>query len=1079
MLKHHQITKSRLEKTLHRISQFIFSTPRRPLGVDAYQVEGEPIPASLALAKNYSPFAVGQAWGPAWGTTWFRFTGEIPPEWRGREVVALVQLGTRTDVQEGFSAEGLVWQEGRPTRALNRNRQDVPLARPAQGGETVRFHVEAAANVRAAQPVNADGWFHVLTDTRTIAANKDALLMPEPGGPTHFVLEQAEMACVDREAYALYFDFKVALETMLALPEESPRRGELFYALNESANRLDPADPATVPAARAALREVLARKNGDTVHRISAIGHSHLDSAWLWPLREGIRKFARTCATALAYMEEYPEYVFSCSAGLHYAWLKRHYPSLFADIKAAVHRGQWEPIGSMWVEPDCNLASGESLVRQILHGKNFFLEEFGVETTDLWLPDVFGYAAALPQILHQAGIKYFLTHKIAWNQTNKFPHQTFLWEGLDGTRVFTHFPPSEIYNGTMEPAELLKGVRNFRETDRAARSLYTYGHGDGGGGPTKDALELARRVKNFEGLPTVELDTVAGFFRKAESDARDLPVWVGELYLELHRGTYTTQARNKRANRQCEYLLRDAELFDVLTRSSGLGAAAASQQIPTPLPAVYEVVGQMPPDRTDATAHALNRAWQLLLLNQFHDIIPGSSIHWVYEDSMRDYAVLRDLATPLVTGGAQSLASRIDTSVARRPCVVFNTLGHARNEVITLPGGALAHVEVPPCGYAVAEADAPAACPHPAVTAGTGDNGIVIANGLVRLVIDGDGLLASVRDLRADREVLAPGQRGNVFRLHLDYPNAWDAWDVDIFYRETVQEITIAQSVRLVETGPLRATVEVVRAFGRSRITQRIVLHAGSPRIDFITEVDWHEDHRLLKVAFPVNVHSTRATYEIQYGHTERPTHYNTSWDLARFEVCAHKWADLSEAGFGVALLNDCKYGHDIHGNVMCLSLLRAPMGPDPQADRGRHEFTYALLPHAGDLPASGVIEEAYALNVPLRIEPVTRHAGPWPARQSFFSVDRPGVVVEAVKRAEKEDAIIVRLYEAHGGRGPVSLRTSLPVRQFFKTDLLERSLAPLVQADQGAVRIDISPFEIVTLKLVLHPHDAAPAQGQ
>lgn len=1069
MLKHPRITEARFQRTLHRISHFVFPPARRPLRVEALHLDGEPIPAEAALAGGYAPFAVGEAWGPAWGTTWFRFSGEIPPEWRGREVVALVRLGTHRDVQEGFSAEGLVWQGGRPTRALNRNRQDVPLARPAEGGEPVSFHVEAAANVRTAQASNAE-WFRVSTGVRANGANTEGLLMPEPGGRACFVLEQAEMALVDREAEALHFDFKVALEAMLALPEESPRRGELFSALNESTNRLDPADPATVGAARAALREVLARENGEPVHRISAIGHSHLDTAWLWPLRESIRKFARTCATALAYMQEYPEYVFSCPVGLHYAWLKRHYPVLFADIQAAVRRGQWEPMGSMWVEPDCNLASGESLVRQVLLGKNFFLEEFGVETTDLWLPDVFGYAAALPQIMRQAGIRYFLTQKIAWNQLNRFPHQTFLWEGLDGTRVFTHFPPSEIYNGTMEPAELLKGVQNFRETDRATRSLYTYGHGDGGGGPTKDALELARRVRNFAGLPAVELDTVAGFFRKAESDARDLPVWVGELYLELHRGTYTTQARNKRANRQCEFLLRDAELLDVLTRADGLGAAATGERIPTPPPAVYEVAGQMPPAGTDAAAHALGRAWQLLLLNQFHDIIPGSSIHWVYEDSARDYAVIRDLATPLVTGGARSLASRIDTSAARQPCVVFNTLGHARDEIVTLPGGALARVAVPPCGYAVIDADAPAASPCPPVTAEAGDDGITVANGLVRLVIDGDGLLASVRDLRADREILAPGERGNVFRLHMDYPNAWDAWDVDVFYRETVQEITAAQSVRLVESGLLRAVVEVVRVFGRSRIVQRIVLHAGSPRIDFVTEVDWHEDHRLLRVAFPVSVRSTRATYEIQYGHTERPTHYNTSWDLARFEVCAHKWADLSEAGFGVALLNDCKYGHDIHGNVLCLSLLRAPAGPDPQADRGRHEFTYALLPHGGSVAAGRVVEEAYALNVPLRIEPVPRQTGPWPARHSFFSVDRPGVVIEAVKRAEKEAAIIVRLYEAHGGRGPVSFRTSLPVRQFFKADLLERSLSPLEQTEQGAVRIDISPFEIVTLKLVLPP---------
>jgi alpha-mannosidase len=837
----------------------------------------------------------------------------------------------------------------------------------------------------------------------------------------------------------------------------------LLRACNDAANLLDPADPATYGPAREALREVLDKKNGGTAHEISAVGHAHIDTAWLWPLRETIRKCARTFSTQLAYMREHPEFVFCCSQAQQYAWMKEYYPDIFEGIRDAVRRGQWEPVGSMWVETDCNIPSGESIVRQILHGKNFFMDEFGIETRDCWLPDVFGYNASMPQVLRQAGIDSFLTQKISWNQFNEFPHHTFLWEGIDGTRVFSHFPPADTYNGTFAPKELAYSVRNFKEHDRAGRSLYLYGHGDGGGGPTREMLAAAARLGDFEGMPKVRLEKVSDFLAKAKADARDLPVWVGELYLELHRGTYTTQARNKKGNRKSETLLREAELFDVL---AGRAAYQVRAGVVEDHRAPYDVIAR----HATTAAGYLERAWKLLLLNQFHDIIPGSSIGRVYKDGVSDYAAIFQLAHAVIEPARRAVIERIDTGSAARPVIAFNTSGFARNEVISLPDGTPIHIEVPANGYAVADAAEHrpvASFAHP-VEIIERNRVLAIDNGMLRVIIErATGNIRSIRDHRHDREVLEPGHAGNVFHLHRDLPNNYDAWDVDAFYMETCEEVGGLTALEIVEQSDLRAVVRVERAFGASSIIQHISLCAGSARIVFDTDIEWREEHKFLKVAFPVQVRSPRATYEIQFGHVERPTHYNTSWDVARFEVCAQRWADLSEGDYGVALLNDCKHGCDIHGNVMRLSLLRAPTAPDREADRGHHEFVYALLPHGGDFRKGGVIEHACALNTPLHLVATEPRKGTLPARESFFEVDQPGVFIEAVKKAERDESVIVRLCEAYGTRGPVVLATKLPVKHAFRADLMERTGAP-VECEEGRIAFTVKPFEIVTFKLIL-----------
>jgi len=1020
---------------------------KAPIELAAWHVGGEPVSYQRAITREFKPFAVGDAWGPQWDTTWFRVNGRVPEGWAGYEVVVLMRLSDGG--REGFTAEGLIYRDGKVVRALNAYRNEIEVAKPAGGGEAFEFYVEAAANV----------------------SSDDGRAIP-PSPVPHFKVIQAELALVDRAAFGYYYDFKVAAQLMDALPADSQRRGELRYALNDSLNRFDGTNPCTIDPARAAIAGVLAKKNGDTFHCISAIGHAHIDTAWLWPLRETIRKCARTFSTAIDYMDRYPEYVFGCSQALQYAWMKAYYPSIYEGIRERVKRGQWEPIGSMWVEVDCNLASGESLIRQIVHGKRFFKEEFDYETRDAWIPDVFGYSAALPQIYRGCGIDTFVTQKISWNQFNKFPHHTFLWEGIDGTRIFSHFPPGDTYIGSMIPKELLYSVSNFKEHGRASRSLYLYGHGDGGGGPTVGMLEQARRMSDLDGLPKVKLEKVADFVQKAKEDARDLPVWVGELYLELHRGTYTTQAANKRGNRKGEFLLRDAEFFDAL---SLILVPERKENAADPERAIYDVAGMgvADPQRHE---RALDRAWKLLLLNQFHDIIPGSSIGWVYKDAARDYRTIEELGQSVIQSSLLALNGRIDTSAFNAPVGIFNTLNFERREIIEISPGKTVAVKVPASGYVVVDAAAgfaPLAAP---VTSQKLSNGILIQNGLIQLRVGLDGTIESLRDLEVGgREVLAANGAGNLFQLHHDQPNCWDAWDIDLFYKETVEDLRAIDKIEVVEAGPLRVKVCTTRSFGRSNIVQTMIVCAGTKRIDFETEVEWHEDHKLLKVAFPVNVRSQRASYEIQFGHVERPTHYNTSWDLARFEVCAHKWADLSEANYGVALLNDCKYGYDIHGNVIRLSLLRSSSAPDATADRGHHRFTYALLPHMGNLQSGRVIEESFQLNVPVRVVPLPVHVGKLPSWQSFLETDTPGILIESIKNADDGQGLIVRLYEAYGSHSAVSLRTILPVHAVFRTDMLENKQEQLPWRD-GAIRFEVHPFEIVTLRLSLTENASAAA---
>jgi alpha-mannosidase len=1004
-----------------RIRRQVLPRARRertsPVDIAAYHVHGEPVPVTTALAATYEAFEVGASWGSAWDTTWFRIRGKVPEDWTGAAAVLVVRLSALGGT--GFTCEGMAWRDHKPLQGISPNHDEVVIAEPASGGEDFEIYLEAAANPRVES-----------------ASRPEPMHMPDYSGAPITSLVACHLARVDRTVEALWEDWSLLTELYDHVDPSGARAAQVLRALDQAGRLLDREDVAgSAERARQALAEVLARGAHASAHRYAAVGNAHIDTAWLWPLRETRRKVARTFATAVRLMQEYPDYHFAASQAQQFAWVKESYPELFEEVRAKVAAGQFEPIGSMWVEADCNLPSGESLVRQILHGKRFFAEEMGVETDSLWLPDVFGYPANLPQILSLTGVRWFMTQKLSWNQWNHFPHHTFWWQGLDGTRILSHFPPADTYVGDLSVQQLDHGARNFAQKDLTDRSMYLFGWGDGGGGPTRHMLERARRSRDLEGLPRVELMSSTEAFQAIEREAPldELPVWEGELYLEMHRGTYTTHAEVKRGNRRLEWALMQAELWS---------AAAAD------LGATYP-------------AHELEQAWKTLLLHQFHDIIPGSSIHWVYQDTAAAYAELDAVVENLVSLALQRIASSVPASGTS--VLVFNPLSWARREVVD-QDGAPVMLEAPACGWAVQEPllDVPTTCA--AVT--TGDNWM--DNGILRAQWDDQGLITSLVHLATGREAVAPGAGANLLQLHPDFPNQYDAWDIDRAAFDTVTDLTAASQVELVERHRLRATLKVVRHFGQSVLVQLVRLEAGSPLLRFETELDWHEDHRLLKVSFPLAVQSPRASYEVQFGHLERPTHDNTTWDAARYEVCAHTWADLSESGFGVALLNDSKYGHDIRSNVMRLSLVRAPSWPDPTADRGRHHFTYALLPHSGDLAEGEVVRQAHGLNVPMPVvASVPNGSGLVPAVHSAVRVDNPHVVVSAVKRAEDGRGTIVRLYESSGGhrRAHVSLgRWAGPVPSVALVDLLEQPLDGPLSVEEGVATVELGPFQIMTL---------------
>ncbi len=992
--------RERLENNLYRTCA--------PLQVTAWEAPGEPVSFTEAEAGSYVPLAPGDAWGRPWGTTWFRVTGEVPSAWldaagqlpRGTRAELVVDLGF-TSGQVGFQSEALVWDlTGRPVRGIAPFNNSVTEAVASDG--SIDVYIEAASN----PDVGSLFTFEPTPVGDRATAGSDPI----------YRLRRVDVALRDLEVAQLLADTRVLRDLAEQLPATSPRRAEILVALERMIDVVDPDDvPGTASAGRDILAPVLAQPASASAHTLHAVAHAHIDSAWLWPVRETVRKVSRTFSNVLSLMDEDPDFVFASSSAQQFAWVKQHYPDLFERIRERVAEGRFVPVGGMWVESDTNMPGGEALARQFVAGKGFFLREFGIDTPEVWLPDSFGYTGALPQIARAAGAQWFLTQKISWNETNRMPHHTFLWEGIDGTRLFTHFPPVDKYNSDVSAADLAHAEQNYADKGRGSVSLLPYGYGDGGGGPTREMAATIARTTSLEGSPRVVHSTPRAFFEAAESEYPSPEVWAGELYLEFHRGTYTSQLATKQGNRRSEHLLREAELW----------AATAAVRTGFPYP-----------------AERLQRVWETVLLQQFHDILPGTSIAWVYHDAERNYAWVANELEQIIAEALRALAGEGTRTLA------LSAAPHDRSGV-------------PALGAAEGAGMPARVAPGPRA----GDGGWVLENGLVRAIVDERGLLSSVIDLRTGREVVAPGRAAGLLQLHRDTPTQWDAWDIDAHYRHHVTDLVDADALTVEDE-----SVVIVRRFGSSTVTQRLWLEVASTVISFEFDIDWHEKQKLLKLAFPVDLHTKSATSEIQFGHIERATHTNTSWDAARFETVAHRWIRVAEPDFGVAVVNDSTYGHDITrearegGGTITnarLSLIRSALFPDPKQDQGRHTLSVGLVVGAS---VQDAVTEGYRANLPVRmlsdaavdsIEPIV-------------TVDHPGVIVEAVKLAEDGSGdVVIRLYEALGQQAEASVAFGFDATGVRETDLLEREVpaAAITASASNTTQLHLRPFQLVTLR--------------
>ncbi len=1000
-----------------------------------------------AQVDDWTIIRPGDVWGGQNEERWFRCEVTIPQEWAGRRVGVYFALGHPSWRAQ---PEALVYLDGQFYQGIDGNHHEILLTERAAGGETI--------------PITLHAWCTMFDEDVTALYQQ--------------IFWIADLVQIDRPTRHFYHSAEVALETARLIDSDRHEHHLILNALEEAFIALDLREPRScefynsIAKAQTVLDKQLAKGN-PLPATVLATGHAHIDVLWRWLLYHTRAKTMHSLANVVRLMEQYPNFHFTQSQPQLYWLLKRDAPELYEQIKALVKIGRWDITGGMWIEADCNIPSGESLVRQILLGRLFFREEFGIDSDVLWLPDTFGYSWALPQIIKRSGMKYFMTSKISWNDTNRLPYDSFWWRGIDGTEVLTHFltAPGDpqfggsTYNAMLKPHDVLGAWQQYQQKDRHDEVLTSFGWGDGGGGPTLEMLERAERMRDHPGLPRVEQGSASGFFERLEADGKKLPTWNGELYLEYHRGTYTTQARSKRANRKAEVLYHRAEL-----------AAAIATLVGKPYP-----------------RERLNEGWRLILLNQFHDVIPGSSIGEVYAESMKDYERVFEIGESVLRESIEAIGEHLPLAEGERGLLLLNTSGTWFDEQVNmlpsewLPAGeglvdiatnkpykiqrsgALTHISCPvmdDVGWRLLRFEPNVDTAEEFDEESVRVTPTTLENDFLRVTLNQLGEVTSLYDKRFEREVIPVGKVANQFQVFEDRPVKWDAWDIDTFYDDKMWVAT-PQSVEVVETGPLRATIEVKTRILGSSVTQRISLAAYSKRLDFQTVIDWHERHMLLKVAFPVDILSPRATFDIQFGHVERPTHHNTSWDWARFESVAHKWVDLSERDYGVSLLNDCKYGYDVQGNVVRLTLLRAPTFPDPEADQGEQMMTYSLLPHMDDWSAN-TIDEAVRLNNPLMIFPLQGSGGNrFAADQRLFKMVRIHVIVEAVKGAENGRGIIVRLCEMYRERGDITLVCGFPIAQAWETNLMEDDERQLDIIEGNKIKLYFTPFQIRTIRLI------------
>lgn len=1030
----------RIERICRDVRAQIFDNSVRVKGV--WFREGQYAPDEIEKGE-WRPFGDEEYWGSREMYCWFRQTVTVPDAFRGREVVYAVD----PQPEHGWDSSAfqfILFVDGKMVQGMDSNHTYAILTHCATGGESFEISLNAYCDDNS---FRGQGKLHAYLKTR------------------------------DTVMRDLYYDLSVPLCAAHQYGTDDLPRVHILKTLNEAVNMLDlfSGDAQTVRASAAKASAYLHEHlyGVQSPIRVSAIGHTHIDTAWRWRLRQTREKAARSFASVLALMREYPDYTFMSPQAQLYDFVRQDYPELFDEIVQRVHEGRWEAEGSMWVESDTNVISGESLVRQFLVGKRYFREVFGTDSRIMWLPDVFGYSASLPQIMKLADIDYFMTTKISWSETDRHPFDTFLWQGIDGTEILSHFIPSmserdkadgfqTTYNSGLNPDYMINGWRRYANKDLNQNWLCSYGHGDGGGGPERSMLENGRRMREgIEGCPQTEPEFARTFFDRLADEVRDdphLPRWRGELYLQFHRGTLTSQSRNKRYNRKSEFLLHDCETLHALSAL---------------------LTGSVYP------AETLLEDWKLVLLNQFHDILPGSSIEPVYEDSKAQYEQVLSDGVELSANAIASLTARMDLS--DDSIVVFNTLGFARTDVAVCPKPAMDEFvlldtdgselpfqishdgkllflakDVPAKGYKAFRIGkgTPTDFPSRVRTDGT-----MFDTPYLHAVFDENGNISCLIHKQSGRAVAPEGETLGRLIAYEDRPNVYDAWEVKAFFDEKYRVIDDVESCEIIESGALRTVLRIVRRFQKSRIVQDYIFYSDFERIDVQYEIDWHEEHILLKADYPVDVNASRATFDIQFGNLERTTHNNTTWDSAQFEVCGHKWADLSDNSFGLSVLNDCKYGWTVKEGHIRPSILRCATELNPNQDKEMHYVTYALYPHAGAVQDSRVAQEGYQLNVPLYTAFENAHEGALPPVFSAVSCDADNVIVETVKKAEDSDAVIVRTFETWNKKTDCTLSFGRPIRKAFLTNLLENRDEPIV-SHGDRIALSYKPFQIQTIKV-------------
>lgn len=990
----------------------------------------------------------GQVWGGQDQWAWFAATFDVPQDWKhaGRAIRLQVNVEAHYLVEQTYvthpaGPEGLVFVDGQPTGAIDQQHQQMVI------DVTPGKRVEVRAVFYAGRCACA----HTLRGIR--------------------------LAQIDQPTHDLWQDLRVDMDVIAQLPEEDPQRSALVAMVEAVIVKLNLTElpELTVPhelnrdpqralldaslAAAKKLHDEKSQALAEHPHApaVRCVGHAHIDLGWLWDTSHTRHKAARTFATQVRLLNQYEDWVFNQSSPQVYDWLRQDAPAVYTAVREQIAAGRWEATGAMWVEADTNIPSGESLVRQLVHGLRYFRDELGVASDLLWLPDVFGYSAALPQLLVLAGVPSMVTSKISWNQYNRFPHDTFHWRGLDGSGVVTHFitTPNEnawlTYNAMMTVEELQQNHRMYLQKETGIEPLLSFGYGDGGGGPTEEMLDTALRMQRPLGgsaVPRAKLGHAADLMRDIAQRKNDLPTWRGELYLELHRGTYTSQAHLKRSNRQCEVALHDAEWLTTLATPMGVAL--------------------------DQAAH--DKAWRELLLSQFHDIVTGSSVAEVYVEARRSHEQILAHARDQAQQAMLALAQAIDTTGIARPVVLFNTLPFDRQELLQLPDGSWRDdLTIPAGGWLVVDTEKSAK--NPGKTDVFEVDGPHIHTPFWTLTLDDSGQITTLTCQRTGRAYMAAGQRGNHWQVFEDRTLRHDAWDIDFDFamrplagptlveraviEHTAHRLVIQQRWELpVPEGDRRKSV----------IQQRMIFYAKQARIDLVHDIDWHDHHKLLKLAFEVDIHAADAVHEIQFGHLRRPTHRNTSWDRAQFETCAHRFVALQEHGAGVALLNDCKYGHDVLDRTIRLTCIKAAQAPDPQADLGKHHFTCALLPYAGTFQEAGVIQAAAALNVPVRMVQTDAHAGKLPAARTTISSTNPAMIVDTLKPADDGDGRILRVYEAFGSHATGRLALDPPSSRVQVCDLLEQpahdDAQHIAALEDGCIALSLRPFQVVTLRV-------------